>query len=77
MVRAVYLQSVESVENLKHVPRPRPPGAIIGIDDRRREVAVQTSVQAVESLFDTIQKERCQCSARIEPTNGESSPIIL
>ena len=57
----------------QNVSRLRPPGD--KIDDRKREVAVQTSAQALETLFHTIERECCQFSARIEPTNGESSPI--
>ena len=56
-------------------PRSRPPGAII--DTVWHQVPGQTLVQALETLFGTIERECCQCSARIEPSNGESSPIIF
>ena len=54
----------------QNVPPDRHPGAII--DDRRRELPVQTSAQALGTLFGTIKRECYQCKARIEPTNGEA-----
>ena len=53
----------------------RPPGAII--DAVGHQVPGQTLVQALGTLVGTIERGCCQCIARIEPTNGESCPIIF
>ena len=72
LVRTVYHKPSKKS---KRSPRSRPPGAII--DAVGHQVPGQTLVQALGTLVGTIERGCCQCIARIEPTNGESCPIIF
>ena len=69
----VYHQPRTESKKLKNLIRSRPSGALTGAAEGQG--ILQTSAHALKSSLDGIEKEGYQCSARIEPTSGESGPI--
>ena len=63
----------QNLKNWKNLIRSRPSGALTGAAEGQG--ILQTSAHALKSSLDGIEKEGYQCSARIEPTSGESGPI--